>query len=80
MEPHSFYYSTRRLLVLFDCNNNKINCTIYNIQGKEWRVLQTMTIKRPGLSKLKNTHTPCRALLKTMRHRMSKALSATLAQ
>lgn len=80
MKSYSILYSTRTLVVLFDCISDRITCTIYSKTGANWRVLQKYSMKRPGLSKLDSkTDFSCkRQMLKVMRHRMTKALEVHL--
>lgn len=79
-ENYSMLYSTRTLVVLFDCLNDRITCTIYSKTGVNWRVLQKYSMKRPGLSKLDDkTELSCRRMVvKAMRNRMSQALEVHL--
>jgi len=80
MKSYSIIYSTRTLIVLFDCLNDRITCTIYSKTGTNWRVLQKYSMKRPGLSKLDSkTELSCRRMVvKAMRQRMTKALEVHL--
>lgn len=79
-ESYSIYYSTKTLFVLFDCLNDRITCRIYSKRGENWRVLQSYSMKRPGLSKLddKTAFSCKRQMLKAMRNRMTKALEVHL--
>lgn len=84
-KPFSMYYSTNKLVVLFDCENDRVKCTIYRkgtVNSDNWRILQTHTIRRPGMLKLdKRTQWACmRQVLKVMRHRITKALELQLNQ
>lgn len=79
-DSHSVLYCTRSLVVLFDCISDRITCRIYSIRGPNWRVLQSYSMKRPGLAKLDDkTALSCkRQMLKVMRNRMTKALEVHL--
>lgn len=79
-ERYSIIYRTRSLVVLFDCLNDRITCRIYCLAGQQLRVLQSYSMKRPGLSKLDDkTALSCkRQMLKVMRNRMTKALEVHL--
>jgi len=79
-ENYSMLYSTRTLVVLFDCLNDRITCNIYSKTGANWRLLQSHSMKRPGLSKLDSkTELSCRRMVvKAMRNRMTKALEVHL--
>lgn len=79
-DTYSMLYCTKTLVVLFDCLNDRITCRIYSKCCPNWRVLQSYSMKRQGLSKLDDkTALSCkRQMLKVMRNRMTKALEVHL--
>ncbi|SOK58285.1 hypothetical protein [Yersinia phage fHe-Yen9-04] len=79
----NLFYSTRKLVVSFDCNSDKIHCVIYRKgipRSDNWKVLQSYTIKRKGFKQLDDrTQKAClRQVLKAMRNRITQALHVAL--
>lgn len=79
----NLHYSTRKLVVTFNCRTDKIHCVIYrkgSASSEHYKVLQCYTIKRKGFKHLDSrTQKAClRQVLKAIRNRITQALYVAL--